>query len=246
MESITSNSQTEQTFDSSQLARRRKIFGTCKGCSQPNTNFNECDACETWVKQQQTKLLELQNDINDRKNRINQQICSNCDQPKHVHHHIAACGECGYPEIKIEDLYEFAICKDDDDNDEEEDGCGIKISDLSCPRCDSRLQGFLQCPDYTEVVERIRLELNEMKYDDPDYRKLVEVKERYDNLVQQQQDEEDQWVTDEDEDDELDDYNQIYYGKSFIESNTSIDRNIKMSQIGLNSLLRSSAMKVQF
>ncbi|CAG8761474.1 13217_t:CDS:2 [Gigaspora margarita] len=189
MESITSNSQTEQTVDSSQLARRRKIFGMCKGCSQPNTNFNECDACETWVKQQQTKLLELQNEIDDRKNRINQQTCSNCDQPKHVHHHIAACGECGYPEMKIEDLYEFAIC-------------------------------FLQCPDYTEVVERIRLELNEMKYDDPDYRKLVEVKERYDNLVQQQQDEEDH--------------------------NTSIDRNIKMSQIGLNSLLRSSAMKVQF
>ncbi|CAG8525460.1 3114_t:CDS:2, partial [Dentiscutata heterogama] len=186
MESIISNPQTEQTVDSSQLARRRKIFGTCKGCSQPNTNFNECDACEAWVKQQQTKLLELQNEIDDRKNRINQQTCNNCDQPKHVHHHIAACGECGYPEMKIEDL------------------------------CDSRLQGFLQCPDYTEVVERIRLELNEMKYNDPDYKKLVEIKERYDNLVQQQQDEED---------------------------HPNVDRNIKMSQIGLNSLLRSSAMK---
>ncbi|CAG8568168.1 7173_t:CDS:2 [Acaulospora morrowiae] len=192
-------------------SRRRKIFGTCKGCNQPNSNFNECKTCEEWISIQRLKLKELKYQIEERRSLISKQTCENCDQPKHIHHHIAACGECGYPELRVEDLYEFAIEEDEDKENDEEDGCGIKMSDLLCPRCDSRLQDFLQCPDYLEVMDRIRLELNEMNVDDPDYQKLLDVKQHYDMLIQQQ--EEDQWITEEEDNcgEGNDDWKQDYF-----------------------------------
>lgn len=178
-----------------QQIRRSKIFGKCKGCDQPNTYFNECAPCQDWISIQLTKLRELKElkdlkkdlkglglqieeleyQVEERISLINQQTCYICCQPKHIHCYIAACGQCGYPEISVEHLYQFAIEAEDEEGEEEEDGYGIRISDLLCPRCDSRQQSFLQCPDYLEVLERIRLELNEMDVNDPDYQNLSQV-----------------------------------------------------------------------
>jgi len=161
------------------LIRRRKIFGTCKGCNQPNTNFNECQSCIQWLNE--STLLTLKSLIIRRKSLIYNQSCNNCNQPKHIHYKIAACNNCGFPEYDVIDLYNVAIediYEDDDyDHDDDEEFTGIKISDLSCSRCDLPMKSWLKCPDYNEVIDMICLELNEMDYDDPDYQKLWVAKE---------------------------------------------------------------------
>jgi len=82
------------------------------------------------------------------------------------------------------------------------------------------MTSWLKCPDYNEVIDMICLELNEMDYDDPDYQKLWDAKEYYEELLQREQDE-DQWVTDEeyDDDDEDEDERKIKadYGHDFDE-----------------------------
>ncbi|GBC10202.1 hypothetical protein RclHR1_09430003 [Rhizophagus clarus] len=190
-----------ETPESPILTRRRKIFGTCKGCNQPNTNFNECKSCIKWLNEQESTLKSI---IIQRKSLVYNQTCYNCNQPNHLHYKIAACNSCGFPEYSVEDLRLIAtedIYDDDDydhDDDDENEFTGIKISDLSCSKCDHPMKSWLKCPDYDEIIDMICLELNEMNYDDPDYQKLWEAKEYYEELFQREQDD-DQWVT-EDED----------------------------------------------
>lgn len=196
----TNNPSLSTTPESPILTRRRKIFGTCKGCNQPNTNFNECQSCIKWLNDQESTLKSL---IIERKSLIYNQSCHNCNQPKHIHYKIAACNNCGFPEYDVNDLCHVAIEDIDDEDDYDHDGdekefTGIKISDLLCSKCDCPMTSWLKCPDYNEVIDMICLELNEMDYDDPDYQKLWEAKEYYEELFRREQDEE-QWVTDEED-----------------------------------------------
>ncbi|CAB4440025.1 unnamed protein product [Rhizophagus irregularis] len=190
------------------LTRRRKIFGTCKGCNQPNTNFNECDYCIKWLKEQESTLKSI---IIQRKSLIYNQSCYNCNQPNHLHYKIAACNNCGFPEYNVQDLRSVAvedIYDDEDydhDDDDENEFTGIKISDLSCSKCDHPMTSWLKCPDYNEIIDMICFELNEMNFDDPDYQKLWEAKEYYEELLQQEQDD-DQWVTEDEANQDYDDY----------------------------------------
>ena len=175
----TNNPSPSTTPESPILTRRRKIFGTCKGCNQPNTNFNECQSCIKWLNDQESTLKSL---IIERKSLIYNQSCHNCNQPKHIHYKIAACNNCGFPEYDVNDLCHVAIEDIDDEDDYDRDGdetefTGIKISDLLCSKCDCPMTSWLKCPDYNEVIDMICMELNEMDYDDPDYQKLWEAKE---------------------------------------------------------------------
>ncbi|RIA91874.1 hypothetical protein C1645_766393 [Glomus cerebriforme] len=191
------------------LTRRRKIFGTCKGCNQPNTNFNECQTCIKWLNEQESILKSI---IIQRKSLIYNQTCNNCNQPNHIHYKIAACNNCGFPEYNVEDLCHVAIedIYDDDDYDHDDDEfTGIKISDLSCSKCDHPMTSWLKCPDYNEIIDMICLELNEMNYDDPDYQKLWDAKEYYEELLQREQDD-DQWVTEGEEVEYDDEYDNEY------------------------------------
>ncbi|CAI2173166.1 12132_t:CDS:2 [Funneliformis geosporum] len=161
----------EESPESPTLIRRRKIFGTCKGCNQPNTNFNECQTCINWLNEQGSNILTLKSLVIRRKSLIYNQSCLNCNQPKHIHHKIAACNNCGFPEYDVVDL------------------------------CELPMTSWLRCPDYNDVIDMICLELDEMNFDDPDYQKLSDAKEHYENLLQL---EEDEWEADERDDDETD------------------------------------------
>ncbi|CAG8537659.1 5738_t:CDS:2, partial [Scutellospora calospora] len=53
------------------FARRKMIFGICRGCGNPNDDFNKCQSCEDWINEKTRLLQALQDLIAQREYKIN-------------------------------------------------------------------------------------------------------------------------------------------------------------------------------
>ncbi|KAF0470275.1 hypothetical protein F8M41_025414 [Gigaspora margarita] len=78
------------------FARRKMIFGICRGCGNPNDDFNKCQSCEDWINEKTRVLQALQDLIAQRKCEIN---LSKNDE-KSVCDEILSSGEGGSPLVK--------------------------------------------------------------------------------------------------------------------------------------------------
>ncbi|CAG8564192.1 7156_t:CDS:2 [Diversispora eburnea] len=97
--------------------------------------------------------------LNERKELIKKQFCEICQFPKNVHYQIAACGKCGFPKSNLKEL--------------------CKQLGLVCLNCNQSLEGFLKCPTYGEVIQRLKKECAQIHHEDPDYRKLTKLIKDY-------------------------------------------------------------------
>ncbi|CAG8752257.1 44562_t:CDS:2, partial [Gigaspora margarita] len=78
------------------FARRKMIFGICRGCGNPNDDFNKCQSCEDWINEKTRVLQTLQDLIAQRKCEIN---LSKNDE-KSLCDEILSSGEGGSPLVK--------------------------------------------------------------------------------------------------------------------------------------------------
>ncbi|CAG8769695.1 12000_t:CDS:2, partial [Dentiscutata heterogama] len=78
------------------FARRKMIFGICRGCGNPNDDFNKCQSCEDWINEKTRVLQALQDLIAQRKYKIN---LSKSDEKSECAE-ILSSGEGGSPSVK--------------------------------------------------------------------------------------------------------------------------------------------------
>ncbi|CAG8468532.1 13650_t:CDS:2 [Dentiscutata erythropus] len=72
------------------------IFGICRGCGNPNDDFNKCQSCEDWINEKTRVLQALQDLIAQRKYKIN---LSKSDEKSECAE-ILSSGEGGSPSVK--------------------------------------------------------------------------------------------------------------------------------------------------
>ncbi|CAG8711663.1 17124_t:CDS:2, partial [Cetraspora pellucida] len=66
------------------------IFGICRGCGNPNDDFNKCQSCEDWINEKTRVLQALQDLIAQREYLSKSGKKSESDE-------ILSCGEVGSP-----------------------------------------------------------------------------------------------------------------------------------------------------
>jgi hypothetical protein len=150
---------------------QRRFYGTCKACGIPNSDFAECSSCKNWILQMETMLKA-------RKSLIDQQLCTKCQLPNHVHSEIAACAKCGFPKSRLEELNKIAVRKEnenDDYNNNNSNNSNNKKIGLTCGNCNNPLVNYLKCPTFIEVAQRMRKERECLPYEDPNFAKLSKI-----------------------------------------------------------------------
>ncbi|GBC05691.1 hypothetical protein RclHR1_06380002 [Rhizophagus clarus] len=160
---------------------QRRFYGICKACGVPNSDFAECSTCKNW-------LIQMETMIKERRSLIDQQLCTKCQLPNHVHGQIAACAKCGFPKSCLKELNKVAIKKenknDDDDSNNSNNNNDEKIG-LICGNCNNPLENYLKCPTYLEIAQRMRKERECLPYEDPNFAKLSKIIKQYSDLAKQ-------------------------------------------------------------